>query len=276
MSGIIFFATRDLDATRRFYIETIGMREWLDQGDCVILAHGNLRIGLHATGKADTDALITLFFRDPAEVDEAYARLGDIADAPPKANERYHIYHFFGRDPEGRRLEFQSFDHALSPYLDAEELLHTRRSVRQFAAGDVAEATVTALLESCRLAPSARNSQPVEYILIRERSTLTRLAELRPGSSDPIGRAPMAVAVVSDPGVSPRPVEDGCIAAYHLLLAAWAHGLGTCWIGGLDQDAAKDVLGVARDMRLIMVTPLGWPAEKPEIRPRRSVRARVI
>jgi nitroreductase len=276
MSGIVFFATRDLEGMRHFYTETIGMRTWLDQGDCMILSHGNLRIGFHATGKTDADALITLFFPDRAGVDDAYARLGDIADAPPKLNERYRIYHFFGRDPEGRRLEFQSFEHALPPFLDGEELLHTRRSVRQFADRDVDDATVTAILESCRLAPSARNSQPVEYISIRDRAALTRLAELRPGSSDPIGRAPMAIAVVSDPDVSPRPVEDGCIAAYHLLLAAWAHGLGTCWIGGLDQDAAKDVLGVASGLRLIMVTPLGWPAERPDIRERRTVRTRTI
>jgi nitroreductase len=276
MSGIVFFATRELEKVRSFYADLVGTQEWLDQGDCVILAHGNLKIGFHATGKADIDALITIFYPDRSGVDAAYARMAAVADAPPNLNERYRIYHFFARDPEGRRLEFQSFEHDLEPYLDAEGLLHTRRSVRQFSERDVDERTVAQVLESCRLAPSARNSQPVEFVLIRDPGMLRQLSELRPGSSDPIGRAPLAVAIVSDPAISPRPVDDGCIATYHLLLAAWARGLGTCWIGGLDLDAAKELLGIAKDRHLITVTPLGWPAETPPVRPRRDLRVRRV
>jgi nitroreductase len=276
MSGIVFFATRELEALRSFYTGMVGMREWLDQGDCVILAHGNLKVGFHATGKADVDALITIVYPDRAGVDEAHTRLAAMADAPPKHNERYRIYHFFAGDPEGRRLEFQSFEHEIEPVLDAEELLRTRRSVRQFAARKVDETTIGEILDSCRFAPSARNTQPVEFVLIQDREALRRLSDLRPGSSDPIGRAPLAVAIVSDPAISPRPVEDGCIAAYHLLLAAWAHGLGTCWIGGLDQDAAKQILGIPENHHLVTVTPVGWPDETPPVRPRREVHVRRV
>ncbi len=276
MSGIVFFATNELEKLRRFYTDEVGMREWLDQADCLILSHGNLKVGFHATGKADVDAMITVFYPDRTGVDAAHARLAPIADAAPRLDEKYRIYHFFGRDPEGRRLEFQSFEHDLDPYLDGEQLLHTRRSVRQFTGRAVDEATLTAVLESCRFAPSARNSQPVEYVVVRDRAILDRLALVRPGSSDPIGGAPMAVAIVSDPGASPLPIEDGCIAAYHLMLAAWARGLGTCWIGALNREDAKEVLGIPKERYLVTVTPLGWPAERPAVRPRREVRVRSV
>ncbi len=276
MSGIVFFATNELEKLRRFYTGEIGMGEWLDQGDCLILSHGNLKIGFHATGKVDVDAMITLFYPDRSGVDAAHARLAAIADAPPRLNEKYRIYHFFARDPEGRRLEFQSFEHDLEPHLDGEQLLQTRRSVRQFTGRAVDEATLTAVLESCRLAPSARNSQPVEFVVVRDRALLDRLAAVRPGSSDPIGRAPMAVAIVSDPAVSPLPIDDGCIAAYHLMLAAWTRGLGTCWIGALNRDDAKEILGIPKERYLVTVTPLGWAAERPAVRPRKEVRVRSV
>lgn len=276
MSGIVFFATRELKQVRDFYIGQVGMRTWLEQDDVEILSHGNMKVGFHATGKADLEALITFFYAGRGEVDAMHDRLASIADAPPRLNEKYRIYHFFARDPEGRRVEFQSFEHDLAPFLDGDELLATRRSVRQFQDRPVDDRVLGAILESCRLAPSARNSQPVEFVIVRDRDMLGRLAALRPESSDPIARAPMAVAIVSDRAASPLPIDDGCIAAYHLLLAAWSHGLGTCWIGGMDRDDAKAILGIPRERYLVTVTPLGWPAERPAARPRRDVRVREV
>ena len=42
-------------------------------------------------------------------MDAAYAKYADIAEAEPQVNEKYNIYHFFLRDPEGRKLEIQRF-----------------------------------------------------------------------------------------------------------------------------------------------------------------------
>jgi hypothetical protein len=46
-------------------------------------------------------------------VDRFYKKFKDLAEEPPKINERYRIYHFYARDPEGRRLEFQRFLHEI-------------------------------------------------------------------------------------------------------------------------------------------------------------------
>jgi nitroreductase len=272
MSGIVFMASQQLPLVKEFYAGRLGMEIWLEQADCVLFKHGNLLIGFCRRDRVDTGGMITLFFPGRAEVDEMHRQLGDCATSSPRANETYEIYQFFATDPEGRTVEFQSFDLAVSRFQDGEELLHTRRSVRRFLDRPVDEPTLQAVLDSLRYAPSARNSQPCRFLVVRNRETLERLAALRGDSSQPIARANLAVAVISDPAISGRAMEDGCIAAYHLLLSAWWHGLGTCWIGGMDTDPAKDVLGLSPELHLITVTPLGYPAESPMVRNRRDVR----
>ena len=276
MSGIVFFRTRRLEEIREFYTRRAGMEVWLDQGDVSILKEGNLLVGFHQAERADLDGLITFFCPDRMAVDRMYERFAVEAKAPPRVNEKYRIYHFFAADPEGRGLEFQSFEHAIGPHLDGAEILATRRSVRRFVDRAVEGPLLDAIFESCRLAPSARNSQPCSFIVVRDRERLARLAALRGESSAPIARAPVAVAVTSDPAISPRHVQDGCIATYHLILAAWAQGLGTCWIGGMDRPEAKQILDVPEDQYLVTVTPLGYPAERPVPGDRTPARVRFL
>ena len=70
----------------------------------------------------------------------------------------------------------------------------------------------------------------------------------------------MAIAVVTDPG-SRWHVIDGSLLTQNLMLAAHALGLGTCWIGTMDRERAKDLLGVPREKHLLTVIPVGYPAE---------------
>ncbi len=109
MSGLIFLSTRALDETVRFYTSRLGMEIWLEQEDCTILRHGNLMLGFCQRETTDACGIITFYFASRGEVDDRYERLKDIADGPPKDNPKYRIYHFFLRDPEGRRLEIQKF-----------------------------------------------------------------------------------------------------------------------------------------------------------------------
>jgi nitroreductase len=155
--------------------------------------------------------------------------------------------------------------------MDARELLVTRRSVRQFTPQDVTDELLWQLFEVCRWAPTSRNSQSYSYVVIRDRATLAWLASLRGPSSAPIARAPLALAVSADPALTKRPTQDGCIAAYHLLLAAHLHGLGCCWIAAMDRDDVKSRLGIPAPHYLATVTPLGFPAETPEAPARRPV-----
>lgn len=109
MSGIVFLSTRLLDDTVRFYSSRMGMKVWIEQEDCTILRHGDLAIGFCQRDAADVCGVITFWYATNAEVEACYQELKDLAEGEPRLNEKYRIYHFFLRDPEGRRLEVQRF-----------------------------------------------------------------------------------------------------------------------------------------------------------------------
>lgn len=111
MGGIIFFATTMLDEVCSFYAGQIGCEIWLEQADCKILKHGNMLFGFCTRPKADLTGMVTFFYDSREEVDVLYDRFKDIASSKPANNKKYDIYNFFANDPEGRNIEFQSFNH---------------------------------------------------------------------------------------------------------------------------------------------------------------------
>ncbi len=271
MSGILFLRTRARDRLRAFYRDTLGMDLWLEQAECTLLKSGNLLLGFCDGETAETAGLITFFYAGRQGVDDAYRKMKSTARKAPAENERYNIYHFFAEDPEGRPLEFQAFLHPLEPHLDGEALLTTRRSVRAFKNDLPAPQVLDRLFETCRYAPTSMHSQSYDFVAVKNRRILDELASLRGNSSAPLARAPMAVAVCGDPARSGAHVQDACIAAYHFLLAAWAFGLGTCWIGAMDRIEVKETLGIPKERYVATVTPLGTPDEEPGAKERRDV-----
>lgn len=270
MSGIIFFKTQMLEKLKEFYTKEIGCQVWLEQPDVIILRHGNLLIGFHQTGQPDKDALITFFYDTRDKVDTFYDKFKDTAKAPPSINEKYNIYNFFSFDPEGRMLEFQYFNHHMAEYLSGDELLLTRRSIRKFKDSTIPDELLNSVLDISRFAPTSRNTQGYYFKIIRNKEILKQLSEIRGSSSAPIARAPLAVAICSDPAITKRHIQDGCIAAYHFILAACHFGLGTCWIAAMDREDVKEMLNIPEDHYVATITPLGYPELLPVKRPERN------
>ena len=115
--GLVFIRTNKLGTLLDLYLNLIGMVVWLEQPEIRVLQFGNLLVGIqqHDT-VCDIDTLITFFFQDRAEVDSKYQLLKELAISEPKVNEKYRIYNFFAKDPDGRRIEFQTFLHPLLSY----------------------------------------------------------------------------------------------------------------------------------------------------------------
>jgi len=143
--------------------------------------------------------------------------------------------------------------------MDVFEAIRGRRSIRSFASRPVEEEKLHKILEACRWAPSAVNRQPWELIVVKDRDLLRKLAELAPYGRF-IAEAPLAIAVVTNPS-SRWHIIDGSLLTQNLMLAAHALGLGTCWIGTMDRERAKEVLGIPKDKHLLTVIPVGYPAE---------------
>jgi nitroreductase len=148
------------------------------------------------------------------------------------------------------------------------KILVERRSIRSFKRDPVPETVMQELFELSRWAPTARNSQSYYFVVIKNPELIRFLSEIREPAK-PIGNAPCAVAICADPGKSRRYIQDGCIAAYHFMLAAWSLGLGTCWIADMDRPEVKEKLGIPNDHYVATVTPLGWPEVIPDPPPRK-------
>ena len=109
MSGLIFLKCKDLAAMKECYMNVVEMKAWLEQPQICILRHDNFLIGFHEAGSIDDGCLLTFYYETNEEVDEMYLKLKNTASFAPRVNEKYNIYHFFAKDPEGRNIEFQRF-----------------------------------------------------------------------------------------------------------------------------------------------------------------------
>ena len=144
--------------------------------------------------------------------------------------------------------------------MDAFENMKTRRSVRQYAPETVDKTTIEDIIDCARLAASARNVQPWEFIVITQTDIRQRLAALAPNGPH-IANAPVCIAVVCAEGT--YYLEDGSAATQNILLAAHAHGLGSCWIAGDKKPYAEDVLcllGVPPGNKLVSLISIGRAA----------------
>ncbi|MBN1232619.1 MAG: nitroreductase family protein [Candidatus Coatesbacteria bacterium] len=270
MSGIVFLKTKNLNMIRDFYL-SIGMKVWLKQAECTILKHGNMLLGFCERDEIDKQGIITFFYDEQTQVDSLYEKYKTISTSSPKINEKYNIYNFFAQDPEGRTIEFQTFLSPIISYQIIDEALIKRRSIRKFKKNDISNDLLNRIFDVCRFSPTSRNCQSFYYIVIRNPEVLSLLASLRESSSAPIAKAPCAVAVCIDTDKTKRIEQDGAIAAYHFILAAYNHGLGTCWIGAMDRDEAKTVLNIPAHHFIATITPLGYPDETKTIPERRNL-----
>jgi len=153
------------------------------------------------------------------------------------------------------------------------ELIQKRYSVRAYHARPVEEEKLQKVLEAANLAPTAANRQPFRLIVIQTKGREKELKRIY--SRDWFVQAPFVICMcaVKSEGWVRRDGKnyaevDATIAMDHLILAAAALGLGTCWVAAFDPQAAREVLGLSDDLEPVAMTPLGYPADswKPKRR----------
>lgn len=152
--------------------------------------------------------------------------------------------------------------------MDILEAIHTRRSIRSYAPGQVSQEQIDALLRAAMAAPSAGNAQPWQFVVIDDRSLLDRLADILPYAKM-LKQTPVAIMILGDTSVEKYPGYwplDCAAATQNLLLAAHGMGLGAVWTGlwpNLDRvrdvKTAIDFPETAIPMAMI---PIGVPAQE--------------
>ncbi len=177
-----------------------------------------------------------------------------------------------------------------------EVVFHTikeRRSCRFFREGvEVPPEDVETILEAARWAPSARNLQPLEYVIVRDAERRKRLAgfsrQKQPEDVD------VCIVVVGDlkrakevgeisehdtttqfKGIQVFVKMDAAAAVQNMLLTAEAMGYNTLWISAFDDDALEDFLRIPQHFTPLSIVCIGEKAKRVQVPPKRRLEERV-
>ncbi len=153
-------------------------------------------------------------------------------------------------------------------------IILSRRSIRQFKPDPLPQDVLRKLVDAARLAPSAANLQPLEFVVVCEESIrknvfpcLRWAAYISPEGNPKPGHEPTAYVVtlvntkIRDKGFE----RDAGAAVENLILAAWDHGIGSCWLISVDRSHLQEILNIPESYSIDSVIALGYPDESPQV-----------
>ena len=155
------------------------------------------------------------------------------------------------------------------------DLVKRRKSIRKYDTRPVPREAIERCLEAARLAPSACNCQPWQFIVVDDAQLKERVAQAAFSGVHTMNsfakNAPVLVAVVRDRSSYLSALGGACrgipfslidvgIACEHFALQAAEEGIGTCYLGWFKERAVKNILGLTRDKKIDMMMSMGYPA----------------
>ncbi|MBD3170918.1 nitroreductase [Candidatus Bathyarchaeota archaeon] len=152
--------------------------------------------------------------------------------------------------------------------MDFDKIVKNRRSIRSYKKTSVPREKIDKILESARLAPSARNLQPWHFIVVEDKEMIKKLAKTSWAET-----APLMIVGLADTETSPHLCQNDLgIALEHMVLSAWDLGLGTCWMGQSErEDLLRELLEVPDNLRPIALITVGEAKSVPDAKPRKSM-----
>lgn len=160
------------------------------------------------------------------------------------------------------------------------QAINDRRSIRKYKDTPVEWEKIEQVLNAARLAPSWKNMQCWRFLVLTDARKRGALLDAFPDDNPgkkAIAMAPCCIVVCADPAESGVEngieyyIADTAIAFEHICLAAHGLGLGTCWMGWFEEAAVKEALGIPEGIRIVGITPLGYPDQEPKPRPRKQL-----
>lgn len=156
------------------------------------------------------------------------------------------------------------------------DLVKSRYSVRAYKNEPVEMEKLEKILEAARFAPTAVNYQPFKLIVINTEGREKELKRIY--QAEWFSEAPLVICIcceysnawVRRDGKNFADV-DATIVMDHIILAATSLGLGTCWIGAFDAEAAQEILKLPDDVEPLVFTPIGYPADEISEKKRKNL-----
>ena len=150
------------------------------------------------------------------------------------------------------------------------DAIYNRRSIRRYKQIQIEKAKVEELLKSAMYAPSARNMQPWQFIVVDDREMLDKLATAHPYAKM-LYEAPLAILVCGDEKLDETAgywIQDCSAATQNILLAAYELGLGTVWLGVYPREprvnAMKELFQLPDHIHPITLIAIGYSDEEKE------------
>lgn len=164
--------------------------------------------------------------------------------------------------------------------MEFEEVLKKRHSVRKFQKKEVSEKIIRKVLEMANLSPSSGNLQARSVVIVKDEKIKKRLSEAAL-NQDFIIEAPVVFVVCANleessvkygkRGIELYSIQDATIFSSYLQLAITSLGLASCWVGALDEDEIRKILGLSEEIRPIAIIPVGYAAEEPDLTLRKGL-----
>lgn len=153
------------------------------------------------------------------------------------------------------------------------ETIYQRRSIRSYQEKAVEREKLVELIKLAMAAPSASNSQPLEFIVVTDEAKLSQIREKMRMAKF---KVPAAILVLGNPQKATNAagkrfwVQDGSAAIENMLIGAVAMGLGACWVGihpmpPFEREIRK-VFNLPDHVHPLSFVMIGYPAEQPEAR----------
>ncbi|MBQ3373985.1 MAG: nitroreductase family protein [Oscillospiraceae bacterium] len=149
--------------------------------------------------------------------------------------------------------------------MEFKEVVKNRYSCKKYSDRQVEEEKLDAILNAGRLAPTAKNLQEQHVFVLQSAEALAMVDAVTPCRYG----APTVLVVAFDSsnvftypgGKRDSGVEDATIVATHMILAAADEGVDSCWVNFFDPEKLAGMLGLPKNLEILMVMDLGYAAE---------------
>jgi nitroreductase len=150
--------------------------------------------------------------------------------------------------------------------------IQRRRTIRRFKEQEITDSELIKMIDGARVAPSAGNFQPLEFITVKSRKNCEALfpclvwaRHVKGGDAPPEGNRPAAyiIVLINREIISKGGGHDVGAAVQNVMLAAIEDGLGSCWLRSIDREKIKEIFKVPEHCEIDSVIAIGRPAESP-------------
>lgn len=110
------------------------------------------------------------------------------------------------------------------------ELARRRRSCRRYTGEKISDELVNEILKVALLAPSSWGGHPIEFVIVRDKPMIQKIARCKRMGAGPLSQADVAIVVMANTSGLELWIEDAAVASTYILLAAEQFDLGACRI----------------------------------------------